>query len=74
MVDQKYTYQVLSIFNKGNNMSTIYVNFTAYRPGSVEVITEGSIPVQASSSVQAIEAVKAMYSGLEVVIRGTRSS
>jgi hypothetical protein len=52
-------------------MSTIYVTFTAYRPNSSEIITEGRVPIQASNAYQAIETVKAMYPTLEVVIRGT---
>jgi len=52
-------------------MSVVYVSFTAYRPGTTEIITEGRIPVQSISSVTAQEVVRAMYPGLDVVIRST---
>lgn len=52
---------------------TVLVTYTAYQKGSSAVVTEGTIPVQTSSSINAGEAVRAMYPGLDVVIRDTRT-
>ena len=53
-------------------MSTIYVTYTVYRPNSGEVITEATRePVNAISSYQAEQVIRAKFSGLEVVIRST---
>ena len=49
---------------------TYQVQYTAYRPGSGEVISEGTIPVQAANSLMAESTVKLMFSGSEVFIRG----
>jgi hypothetical protein len=55
-------------------MSTFYVRYSVYRPGSSEVITEGEMPINASTNYQAEQAVKAMFAGSEVVVRGTFNS
>jgi len=50
---------------------TYNVTYTAYRPGSGEVISEGVMPIQTSSAYLAEQAVKAMFNGAEVIIRYT---
>lgn len=56
-------------------MSNTYnVTYTAYRPGSSEVISEGVIPVQTSSAYMAEQTVKAMFANLEVIIRYTNNA
>ena len=54
-------------------MSTVLVTYTAYQPGSSAIVTEGVMPVQTQSSINAAEAVRAMYPGLDVVIRSTNT-
>jgi hypothetical protein len=53
-------------------MTTFYVTYTVYRQGSSEVVTEGEMPINATTNYQAEQAVKAMFSGNEVVLRGVR--
>lgn len=55
-------------------MATYYVTYTVYRPGSSEVITEGQMPINASTNYQAEQAVMAMFQPNEVVLRGTFNS
>jgi hypothetical protein len=50
-------------------MTTYNVTYTAYRPGSSEVISEGTMPLNVDSSYQAEQTVKAMFSNLEVIVR-----
>lgn len=45
------------------------VTYTVYRPGSGEVLSEGTMPVDVTTSYQAEQTVKAMFSGSEVLIR-----
>jgi hypothetical protein len=53
-------------------MNDIYtVTYTAYRPGSTEVVSEGTMPIHTTSFYLAEETVKAMFTGSEVVIRYT---
>jgi len=52
-------------------MKVYKVTYTAYEKGSCMVVSEGVMPVHTSSSYQAEETVKAMFSGLEVIIRYT---
>ena len=53
-------------------MSDTYnVTYTAYRPGSGEVISEGVIPIQTTSAYMAEQAVKEMFNSSEVIIRYT---
>lgn len=53
-------------------MATFYVTYTVYRQGSSEVISEGEMPVNTSTSYMAEQTVKAMFAGNEVVLRGVR--
>ena len=53
---------------------TYNVTYTAYRPGSGEVISEGVMPIQTSSAYLAEQTVKAMFSNLEVIIRYTNKA
>lgn len=50
--------------------NTYQVQYTAYEKGSSCVLSEGTIPVQATSAWQAEQTVKLMFSGAEVMIRG----
>jgi hypothetical protein len=53
-------------------MNEIYnVTYSAYRPGSTEVISEGTMPIHATSFYLAEQTVKVMFSGAEVIIRYT---
>jgi len=45
------------------------VVYTAYEKGTPNVVSEGTIPIDTTSSWLAGETVKAMFSGLEVIIR-----
>ena len=49
--------------------STYQVTYTAYERGGSNVLSEGTIPVIGNSSWEAEQTVKAMFNGLEVVIR-----
>jgi len=49
----------------------VNVTYTAYEKGSSIVMSEGTIPVQGSNAWVAENTVKAMFSGLDVVIRGS---
>ena len=48
---------------------TYQVTYTAYERGSSNVLSEGTIPVQAMNALMAENTVKAMFNGTEVVIR-----
>ena len=50
-------------------MSIFNVNYTVYRPNSGEVLSEGTIPVNTSTSYQAEQTVKAMFGINDVMIR-----
>jgi hypothetical protein len=52
-------------------MRTYKVTYTAYEKGSCMVASEGVIEVNTESSWQAEQTVKAIFNGLEVVIRYT---
>jgi hypothetical protein len=52
-------------------MKTYKVTYTAYEKGSCMVASEGVIEVSTGSSWQAEQTVKAIFKGLEVVIRYT---
>jgi hypothetical protein len=49
----------------------VNVTYTAYEKGSNIVMAEGTIPVQGSNAWTAEQTVKAMFSGLDVIIRGS---
>lgn len=52
-------------------MRTHKVTYTAYELGTCNVISEGVIEVQTSSAYTAEQTVKAMFAGLEVIVRST---
>ena len=54
-------------------MAKYKVTYTAYKKGSCMVASEGVIELDTTSSWQAEQTVKAMFSGLEVIIRYTNS-
>jgi hypothetical protein len=53
---------------------TYNVTYSAYHPGSTEVISEGTMPIHTTSFYLAEETVKAMFSGAEVIIRYTNKA
>ena len=55
-------------------MKTYKVTYTAYEKGSCMVVSDGVMEVNTESSWQAEQTVKAMFSGLEVIIRYTNSA
>ena len=52
-------------------MSVYNVTYTVYRPGSGEVLSEGTMPINTSSAYMAEQTVKTMFGSAEVVIRYT---
>ena len=54
-------------------MSIFKVTYTAYQKNSCMVVSEGTMDINTSKAYQAEQAVKAMFSGLDVVIRYTNS-
>jgi len=52
-------------------MRTYKVTYTAYEKGSCMVASEGVMEINTSTSWQAEQTVKAMFSGLDVIIRYT---
>ena len=54
-------------------MSMYKVTYTAYSRGSNEVVSEGVMEINTSTSWQAEQAVKAIFGGLDVIIRYTNS-
>jgi hypothetical protein len=52
-------------------MRTYKVTYTAYEKGGCMVASEGVIEVNTESSWQAEQTVKAVFSGLDVIIRYT---
>ena len=55
-------------------MSTYKVTYTAYSKGSNEVVSEGIMEINTSTAYQADQAVKAIFSGLDVIIRYTNNA
>jgi len=55
-------------------MKTYKVTYTAYEMGSCMVASEGVMELNTESSWQAEQTVKAMFSGLDVIIRYTKNS
>lgn len=70
-VDQKYPFCYnSSIVNKKDlEMSTYQVTYTVYERGSSNVLSEGTIPVQAMNALMAENTVKLMFQGGDTVIR-----
>ena len=52
-------------------MKTYKVTYTAYENGSCMVVSDGVMEVNTESSWQAEQTVKAIFKGLEVIIRYT---
>jgi len=55
-------------------MAKYKVTYTAYEKGSCMVASEGVIELDTTNSWLAEQTVKAMFSGLEVIIRYTNSA
>jgi hypothetical protein len=55
-------------------MNTYKVTYTAYEKNSCLVVSEGVMDINTSSSYQAEQAVKAIFSGLDVMIRYTNNA
>jgi len=54
-------------------MTTFNVTYTAYTKGGNEVVSEGTMPVNAESAYVAEQTVKAIFNGLDVIIRYTNN-
>jgi hypothetical protein len=54
-------------------MSVYKVNYSAYERDSCVVVSEGVMEINTSTPYQAEQAVKAILSGLEVIIRYTNN-
>lgn len=52
-------------------MSTYKVTYTAYEKGSCMVISEGVMEINTSSAYLAEQSVKAIFFGLDVIVRYT---
>lgn len=52
-------------------MKAYKVTYTAYEKGSCMVVSEGIMEINTQTSWQAEQTVKAMFSGLDVIIRYT---
>lgn len=50
----------------------VEVTYTAYERGTSNVISEGTVPIPGSNCWTAEETIKAMFTGLDVVIRTSR--
>ena len=50
-------------------MATYQVTYTAYEKGSSCVLSEGTIPIQATNALMAENTVKLMFGGADVTIR-----
>lgn len=53
------------------NMKTYRVTYTTYEKGSCMVVSEGTMDINTSTAYQAEQAVKAIFAGLDVIIRYT---
>jgi hypothetical protein len=54
-------------------MNAYKVTYTAYEKGSCMVVSEGVMEINTQTSWQAEQAVKAIFRGLEVIIRYTKN-
>lgn len=52
-------------------MNKYKVVYTAYEKGSCMVVSDGVMEINTSSAYQAEQAVKAIFNGLDVIIRYT---
>lgn len=55
-------------------MNTYKVTYTAYEKNSCMVVSEGTMDINTSTSYQAEQAVKAIFAGLDVIIRYTNQA
>jgi len=54
-------------------VSIYKVTYTAYSKGGNEVVSEGVMEINTSTAYQAEQAVKAIFNGLDVIIRYTNN-
>ena len=54
-------------------MNKFKVTYTAYEKGSCMVVSEGLMEVNTTTAWQAEQAVKAIFTGLDVIIRYTNT-
>jgi len=50
-------------------MNTYKVTYTAYEKNSCMVVSEGTMDINTSTAYQAEQTVKAIFNGLDIVIR-----
>ena len=55
-------------------MSTYKVSYSAYEKGSSTVASEGAMTINAESAYMAEQTLKAIFAGLEVIIRYTNNA
>ena len=55
-------------------MSTYKVSYSAYEKGSSTVASEGTMAINAESAYMAEQTLKAIFAGLEVIIRYTNNN
>ena len=55
-------------------MSTYKVSYSAYEKGSSTVASEGTMAINAESAYMAEQTLKAIFAGLEVIIRYTNNA
>ena len=55
-------------------MSTYKVTYSAYAKGSSTVASEGAMTINAESAYMAEQTLKAIFAGLEVIIRYTNNN
>ena len=53
-------------------MAIYNVTYTAYEKGSCMIVSEGTMPINTSSSYLAEQTVKAMFANTDIVIRYTQ--
>lgn len=55
-------------------MSTYKVTYSAYEKGNSTVASEGTMAINAESAYMAEQTLKAIFAGLEVIIRYTNNA
>ena len=55
-------------------MNMYRVTYTAYEKGSSTVVSEGTMTINAESAYMAEQTLKAIFAGLEVIIRYTNNA
>ena len=63
--------EVKLLVKRSLTMRAYKVTYTAYEKGSCMVVSEGIMEINTQTSWQAEQTVKAMFSGLDVIIRYT---